>query len=73
MSIPRIQVTLDEQSSGLLSVLAEVRHVSKSAMAALLIREALELEEDKALSALSERRLKQTKGWVSHADAWGSE
>jgi|JI7StandDraft_1071085.scaffolds.fasta_scaffold356125_1 hypothetical protein len=73
MSIPRIQVTLDEQSSGLLSVLAAERHVSKSAMAALLIREALELEEDKALSALSERRLKQTKGWVSHADAWGSE
>lgn len=73
MSIPRIQVTLDEQSSGLLSVLAAERHVSKSAMAALLIREALELEEDKALSALSERRLKQTKGWVSHADAWGNE
>ena len=73
MSIPRIQVTLDEQSSGLLSVLAAERHVSKSAMAALLIREALELEEDKALSALSERRLEQTKGWVSHADAWGSE
>ena len=42
MSIPRIQVTLDEQSSGLLSVLAAERHVSKSAMAALLIREALE-------------------------------
>jgi hypothetical protein len=71
MAIPRIQITLDEHSSGLLNFLAAERHLSKSAMAALLIREALELQEDKALSELGERRLAQTKNWISHTDVWG--
>lgn len=72
MAVPRIQITLDEQSSGLLNLLAAERHLSKSAMAALLIREALELLEDKALSELGERRLAETKNWVSHSVMYGS-
>ncbi len=68
---PRIQVTLDAQINGLLSALAKRQQLSKSALAADLIREALELREDAALSALADTRLKQTKRWVSHEDAWG--
>lgn len=68
---PRIQVTLDDHSNGLLSILANQQHLSKSTLAADLIREALELREDAALSTLADTRLKQAKRWVSHTDAWG--
>ncbi len=68
---PRIQVTLDDQSNGLLATMADDYHVSKSALAAELIREALELREDRALSDISNKRIADDKGArVSHADAW---
>ena len=70
---PRIQVTLDEHSNGLLGLLAEQHEQSKSALAAELIREALELREDRALSRLADERLKHTRRWIKHADAWGKK
>ena len=68
---PRIQVTLDDVTHGLLSNLACKHEESKSACAASLIREALELHEDRKLSALSDSRHKNTKKWINHEDAWG--
>ena len=68
---PRIQVTLDSVSNGLLASMAEDYHTSKSAIAADLIREALELREDRALSDLSNRRLAEDDGTrLLHHDAW---
>ena len=68
---PRIQVTLDEQSNGLLSTLAKQSHLSKSAIAADLIREALELREDMALSDVSNKRIAEDSGkHYSHDKAW---
>lgn len=67
---PRIQVMLDHETNGLLADLAATRHCSLSAVAADLIREALELEEDRVLSAHGASRLATTREWISHDEAW---
>ena len=68
---PRIQVTLDTAINAQLSALAAEQSCSRSSLAADLIREALELREDYALSKLADARLKKTKKWLSHHDVWG--
>ncbi|MEQ1789971.1 MAG: hypothetical protein ABL857_05950 [Rickettsiales bacterium] len=67
---PRIQVTLDTQTNSLLAAFAGVQERSISSTAADLIKEALELHEDVAFSKLADKRLKETKEWVSHEKAW---
>ncbi len=69
---PRIQVTLDDETSGLLAMLAEQQDESLSTTAASLIREALKLHEDRYLSDVSNERIKEDKGTRhSHENAWG--
>lgn len=51
---PRIQVTLDEQTAGLLALMADKTSSSRSAVAADLIRRALELQEDLYFSKLAD-------------------
>jgi len=36
-----------------------------------LVAQALELQEDYSLTKLGEERMKKSKGWVTHEDAWG--
>ncbi len=67
---PRIQVTLDADTNALLASFALQSERSLSSSAAVLIREALELHEDALLAKHADRRMKQTKRWVSHKDAW---
>lgn len=67
---PRVQVTLDNDTNALLSILADQNEQSISATAADLIREALELHEDIALSKLSDERISETTKWHNHDDAW---
>ena len=43
---------------------------SISGLAKELIVSSLELDEDLALSKLADERLKNTKNWVNHTDAW---
>ncbi len=70
---PRVQVTLDENTNGLLSTIAKKQDRSMSAIAAELIRDALELHEDIILSKISDKRYEESlkEGvFVSHEDAW---
>ncbi|WP_024772933.1 hypothetical protein [Aquimarina macrocephali] len=68
---PRIQVTLDQETNGLLSMLADNQDRSMSATAADLIREALELREDKQFSKISNQRIAEDDGQRhNHNDAW---
>jgi hypothetical protein len=71
---PRIQVTLDADTSGLLATLAQQEHQSVSATAARLIKEALEIQEELYFSRLADERhqavLKGAK-LLSHAEVWG--
>ena len=61
---------LDMETSNLLSNVAAQTKRSLSAMAAELIREALELHEDQLLSKHGDERVKETKRWLSHEEAW---
>ena len=68
---PRIQVTLDNDTNGLLATLAKKQDQSVSATAATLIRDALELHEDMLFSDISNGRIAADDGErVSHDDAW---
>jgi len=66
----QMQINIDAQTGVLLSLFAKQQERSISNTAADLIREALELHEDMEMSALADARLKSTKTWVSHEDAW---
>ncbi len=67
---PRLNVTLEEEYLGLIAQLADRQKQSVSATARGLILQALELQEDMYFSTLSEKRLKEAKTTISHADAW---
>ena len=68
---PRVQVTLDDDTSGLLAMLAKKQDQSISATAATLIRDALELHEDMLFSEISNKRVSTDSGKrFSHEDAW---
>ncbi len=68
---PRIQVTLDKETSHLLATLAERQQQSMSATASALIRDAIELHEDRLLSDLSNQRIDTDNGVrIAHDDAW---
>lgn len=68
---PRIQVTLDKALIKALTQHAAAESSSLSATAAQLIREALELHEDRVLSKRGDQRLKTAKKWLTHRDVWG--
>lgn len=70
---PRVQVTLDPETQGLLSALATQQHTSISATAAALIREALEQHEDMVLSQLGDARMRENDAPASHQDIWSDE
>ena len=69
---PRINVVLDVSLYKNVRLLAEKDNVSLSSKVRDLIREALEIQEDIALSAFAEKR---EKSWndsraLSHNDVW---
>ena len=71
---PRIQVLLDEETNGLLASLANEQNRSLSMTAADLIKEALELRDDRIFSDISNQRIEEDDGVrYSHEDAWGHE
>ncbi len=67
---PRINITLEASTVGLLTGLAEQEHKSVSKLAKELVLEALERREDIILSAIAKRRDKPKAKRVKHDDAW---
>lgn len=66
---PRVSMTFDPTLLGILSKLAIQENTSVAGLAKDLVREALELREDVALSKLAELRDKPQKTY-SHDEAW---
>lgn len=67
---PRINITLEETTVGLLANLAKQEHISISSLAKELLLEALERREDISLSAIAKLRdIPKTKR-IKHDDAW---
>jgi len=67
---PRINISFEEATVGLLSYLAKQEHKSVSSFAKELILEALERREDRVLSAIAERRDVENAKTVKHDDVW---
>lgn len=67
---PRVNVTFEEQTLGVLGSMAKADHKSVSSLVKELTLEALERREDYLLSRLAERRDKVTVHTVSHEDVW---
>lgn len=67
---PRVNITFEESTAGLLSYLAKHEHRSVSSLAKELILEALERREDMALSLLAEKRDKPKAKRIKHEDIW---
>lgn len=67
---PRLNITLDEQYMGILAKMARRERKSLSAAAKDLILQALELQEDYALSQFAGERDNKKTHWHSHDDAW---
>ncbi len=67
---PRINVTFEEVTAGLLSHLAHLEHKSVSSLVRELALEALELREDFYLSKVAEKLDKEGAKTYGHDDAW---
>lgn len=67
---PRINVTFEESTAGLLSALAEYEKKSLSNIVRDLTLEALELREDLYLSKIAQKLDQDNIKTYSHEDAW---
>lgn len=70
MKNPRLNITLEPEYIEMLTDISVKRSQSISAVAKMLILEALELQEDLYFSELAEKREQENTKWVSHEDAW---
>lgn len=71
----RILVTLTPDMSRELSARAKREKSPRATIAARMLRNAIEDisdEEDRHLSALGEKRLKETKRWLTSEEFWGN-
>ena len=66
---PRLSVVLDRELQRGLRLAAKHRGKSLSAVAADLLRDALERDEDMMLARLADRREKSVKRWHSREEA----
>ena len=67
---PRINVTFEEATAGLLSILAHQEHKSVASLVRELALEALEMREDFYLSKVAEKNDINGAKTHSHEDAW---
>lgn len=67
---PRINVTFEETTSGLLAQLAQQEHKSVAGVVRELTLEALEMREDFQLSKLAEKLDKEGVKTYSHEATW---
>lgn len=70
MVAKRLLVSLEEEVFNEIATLAKINNKSSSKIAQDLIVASLELQEGKMFSKLADERIKATKNWVSHLDAW---
>ncbi|MEK7194424.1 MAG: hypothetical protein AAB660_01935 [Patescibacteria group bacterium] len=66
----RLNLTLDEHEDKMLSALSRRERKPKSAVALAMLREMIEVEEDKIWVSLAEKRIKTNPKWISHKVAW---
>ncbi|MCC8416965.1 MAG: hypothetical protein LN588_00120 [Rickettsia endosymbiont of Bryobia graminum] len=70
MPAKRLLVSLDEDIFNEIANLAKINNESSSSIAKHLIIASLELQEEKMFAKLADERMRNTKEWFSHTDAW---
>ena len=65
----RINISVGKQTKDMLHALAKREQVPVATKALRLLEEAIELEEDRRLKILADRRMKETVKYVSDSDA----
>jgi len=70
MKNPRINVTFEESTAGLLAKLAHKEHKSVAGLVRELALEALEMREDYYLSKLADKLDVDSAKTYSHEDVW---
>ncbi len=70
----RINISVTKETSEMLKALAKRDQEPVATKAGALLEFALELEEDRMLSAFAEERMKNFKGpWISREKVWGKD
>lgn len=67
---PRINVTFEEKTEGLLAYLAHQEHKSVAGLVRELVLEALEMREDLYLSKVAEKLDQKDAKTYEHDDVW---
>lgn len=68
----RINISVNKETEKALKLLAKRDQEPVATKAGKLIEEALELEEDRLLSAIADKRLANHNGkWFTHEEVWG--
>jgi len=67
----RINISVNKNTRDVLKALAKRDQMPVASKVMDLVEQALELEEDRVLSAIADERLKNHKGrWLSHEEVW---
>jgi predicted DNA-binding protein len=70
----RINISVSKDIRERLKLLAKRDQKPVATKVIDLVEEALELEEDRMLSAIADERLKKHKGrWLTHQEVWGKK
>ena len=70
----RINISVSRRTAETLRHLAKRDQEPLATKATRLLEQALELEEDRFLSAIADERLKNHRGkWLSHEEVWGKK
>ena len=67
----RLNITLTPDMDKMLKALAKRDRVPQATIAASLLADAIEIEEDAVWARLAEERDQPGVKWVSHAKTWG--
>lgn len=66
----RLNLTLSKDLAFYIEKLALRDDVPQAEKAVELIEKALEMEEDAYFAAIADKRVAETKGWMSHEEFW---
>ncbi|HEY5383203.1 MAG TPA: toxin-antitoxin system, antitoxin component [Candidatus Paceibacterota bacterium] len=70
----RINISVSKETERALKYLAKRDQAPLATKVIALVEEALELEEDRMLSAIADERLNNHKGrWLTHQEVWGKK
>jgi predicted DNA-binding protein len=70
----RINISVSKETEAALKYLAKRDQEPLATKVIDLVEEALELEEDRMLSAIADERLANHKGrWLTHQEVWGKK